>query len=122
MSGRGIPPPMAMRGRHVDERGQFSGEVMRFLHALRQAIGGDAATVTQVVVTRSTEAPVPMSGVVPMLPPVAVSADTAAHAAPVAVNMAPDAIAPVAVNMTADAIAPVAVSLCVPETIPIPLM
>jgi hypothetical protein len=110
MSTRSIPAPMAMRGRHVDERGQFSPEVIRFLDALRRALGGDAATTTQVVITRSTEAPVPVHGAPLMLPPVAISADVATAAAPVAVHM------------STDTGAPVAVCLCLPETIPIPLM
>jgi hypothetical protein len=110
MTARSIPAPMAMRGRHVDERGQFSPEVIRFLDALRRALGGDAATITQVVITRSTEAPVSMHGVPAMLPPVGLSADVTTAAAPVAVSMAPDTSAPVAV------------CLCLPETIPIPLM
>ncbi len=110
MTGRRVPPPMSLRGALVDGRGHPSTEFARWCDAMWRAVGGASATVTQEIITRTTEAPVAVFQPVEIPQPVAV------HATP-EISISPT---PVFVNQIEPQ--PIAVDLAAVEIIPIPLI
>lgn len=110
MTGRSVPPPLAIRGPLVDGRGHPSPEFARWCDAMYRAIGGAASTVTQEIITRTNESPVSVFQPVDFPQPVAI------HAGP------EFSISPTPVFVSLNDPQPIAVDTVSVEIIPIPLI
>lgn len=73
MTGRSIPRALNFRGPITDSRGHMTSAFAVSWDALREAVGGDSATTTQVVITQATQTAVALLPTPGPLPSVSVT-------------------------------------------------